>query len=66
MVGNPAQIKGDVSDNMINWKTKGTELYQELPEECRTLMKECNPLSETEGNRKEKQNITFNTWKKTK
>ena len=66
VVGNPAIIKGDVSDNMINWKTKGTELYQELPEECRTLMKECNPLSEMEGNRKQKQNITFNTWKKTK
>jgi phenylacetic acid degradation protein len=51
---------------MINWKTKGTELYQELPKECRTLMKECEPLSEIEKNRKEKQKITFSTWKKTK
>ena len=25
VVGNPAQIKGDVSDEMINWKTKGTD-----------------------------------------
>ena len=66
VVGNPAQIKGDVSDNMINWKSKGTALYQELPEECKTLMKECEPLSEIEIDRKEKQNITFNTWKKTK
>ena len=66
VVGNPAQIKGDVSDDMINWKSKGTELYQELPEECRTLMKECTPLSEIEENRKEKQKITFDTWKKTK
>ena len=40
--------------------------YQELPEECKTLMKECNPLSEIEKNRKEKQKITFDTWKKTK
>ncbi len=50
-------------------KTKNvtiTELYQELPEECRTLMKECTPLSEIEENRKEKQKITFDTWKKTK
>ena len=28
-------------------------------------MKECNPLSKEEKNRKEKQKITFETWKKT-
>jgi hypothetical protein len=50
---------------MINWKSKGTALYQELPEECRTLMKECSPLSAIEKNRKEKQKITFDTWKNT-
>ena len=66
VVGNPAQIKGDVSDEMIKWKTKGTELYQQLPKECKELMRECSPLSEIEHNRKEKQKITFDTWKKTK
>jgi len=66
VVGNPAIIKGDVSDNMINWKTKGTQLYQKLPKECAELMKVCTPLSEIEKNRKEKQEITFDTWKKTK
>ena len=66
VVGNPGKIKGNVSDEMINWKTKGTELYQELPEECKTLMQECNPLQEIEKDRKEKQKITFDTWKKTK
>jgi len=65
VVGNPAIIKGDVSDNMISWKTKGTELYQELPQECRTLMEECNPLTEIENDRKKKQDISFQTWKKT-
>ena len=65
VVGNPAQIKGDVSDGMLAWKTKGTELYQQLPKECAELMKECKPLSEIEENRKEKQEITFDTWKKT-
>jgi hypothetical protein len=29
-------------------------------------MKVCEPLIEVEENRKEKQNITFNTWKNTK
>jgi len=66
VVGNPAQIKGDVSDDMIAWKTKGTQLYQKLPKECDELMKVCAPLSEIEKNRKEKQEITFDTWKKTK
>ena len=64
VVGNPAQIKGDVSNEMLAWKTKGTELYQELPTECRKLMSECLPLTEIEKNRKEKQKITFDTWKK--
>ena len=65
VVGNPAQIKGDVSDEMIKWKTKGTELYQALPKECNKLMIECEPLLKVEENRKEKQKITFDTWKKT-
>jgi hypothetical protein len=29
-------------------------------------MKECKPLSEIEKNRKEKQKIIFETWKKSK
>ena len=66
VVGNPAIIKGEVSDEMISWKTKGTELYQDLPNECYTLMKECEPLIEIEKNRKEKQKNIFKTWKKTK
>jgi phenylacetic acid degradation protein len=65
VVGNPAQIKGEVSDEMLAWKTKGTELYQQLPKECAELMKECSPLSDMEENRKVKQKITFDTWKKT-
>ena len=66
VVGNPAIIKGEVSDEMISWKTKGTELYQDLPNECYTLMKKCEPLKEIEKNRKEKQKNIFKTWKKTK
>jgi carbonic anhydrase/acetyltransferase-like protein (isoleucine patch superfamily) len=66
VVGNPAIIKGEVSDEMISWKTKGTELYQDLPNECYTLMKVCEPLKEIEKNRKEKQKNIFKTWKKTK
>src|SRR3954447_10122490 len=31
VVGNPARIVKDVSDEMIAWKTEGTRLYQSLP-----------------------------------
>ena len=66
VVGNPAQIKGEVSDEMLAWKTKGTQLYQNLPKECKNLMRECQPLKKIEENRKEKQKTIFDTWKKTK
>jgi carbonic anhydrase/acetyltransferase-like protein (isoleucine patch superfamily) len=31
IVGSPAKIIREVSDEMITWKTKGTAIYQELP-----------------------------------
>ena len=66
VVGNPAEIKGDVTDEMLNWKTKETKLYQTLPKECSELMKECTPLLKIEKSRKEKQKNILKTWKKTK
>lgn len=56
MAGNPAKIIKEVSDEMIEWKTKGTELYQQLPADCFNTLKECEPLTEIEPNRpKQKQ-----------
>ena len=46
IVGNPAKIIKQVSDEMINWKTDGTKLYQLLPEQCIDTLKPCEPLSE--------------------
>lgn len=46
IVGNPAIIIKQVSDEMINWKTDGTKLYQLLPEQCIDTLKPCEPLSE--------------------
>tara|TARA_B100000902_G_scaffold216935_1_gene206194 strand:- start:9924 stop:10517 length:594 start_codon:yes stop_codon:yes gene_type:complete len=66
IIGNPAKISGEVSNEMINWKSKGTEIYQSLPSECREIMKECTPLKKIEKNRKKKQKITLETWKKSK
>ena len=39
VVGNPAKIIKDITDEMIAWKTKGTQLYQQLPEELYKTLK---------------------------
>ena len=46
IVGNPAKVINDVSDEMIAWKTAGTKLYQQLPADCHESLKEVNPLRE--------------------
>jgi phenylacetic acid degradation protein len=63
VVGNPAKIVKDVSDEMLAWKTKGTELYQKLPAELYATLKECEPLREVEHNRPKQQEV-YLTWKK--
>jgi phenylacetic acid degradation protein len=54
-----------VSDEMIEWKTKGTQLYQQLPAECYESLKPCEPLREIPKDRP-KQIINYKTWKETK
>ncbi|MBC2846461.1 transferase hexapeptide repeat family protein [Winogradskyella flava] len=46
VVGNPAKVVKQVSDEMVAWKTKGTELYQQLPEDCHESLREAEPLRE--------------------
>jgi phenylacetic acid degradation protein len=46
IVGNPAKVINEVTDEMIAWKTKGTKLYQQLPNECHESLKEVEPLRE--------------------
>jgi len=65
VVGNPAKIIKEVSDEMIAWKTKGTALYQALPKECQDTLMECEPLREIEANRPS-QEAMFVTWEKIK
>ena len=46
LAGNPAKIIKDVSDEMIQWKTEGTKLYQQLPQQCFDTLQPCEPLLE--------------------
>ena len=61
VVGNPAKIIKKVSDEMLDWKTKGTDLYQQLPEELYESWKECEPLREQPKN-PPKQETLYDTW----
>lgn len=61
VVGNPGRIVKEVSDEMIAWKTKGTELYQTLPAEMRSCAEPCEPLTEEPEN-PPSQEILYQTW----
>src|SRR6056297_3517209 len=65
VVGNPAKIVKDVTDEMAAWKSKGTGLYQQLPKELHETLKECEPLREVPEGR-EDQKMGYETWGKTK
>lgn len=51
IVGNPAKVIKDVSEEMIRWKTAGTKLYQQLPADCHESLKEVAPLRSIPKNR---------------
>ena len=63
VVGNPARIVREVSDEMLAWKTKGTQLYQMLPKDCYDSLKPCEPLRSIPADRP-KQEVLFEIWKK--
>jgi phenylacetic acid degradation protein len=65
VVGNPAKVVKDVSDDMIDWKTKGTALYQQLPADCKATLKPCEPLRRMPAFRPQQQE-EYKTWQKQK
>ncbi len=61
VVGNPAKIVKDVSDEMIAWKTDGTKLYQALPQQLHNSLRACDPLREMPNDRPAQQ-TSYKTW----
>ncbi|NNE54505.1 MAG: transferase hexapeptide repeat family protein [Flavobacteriales bacterium] len=61
MVGNPGKVIKEVSDEMLAWKTQGTQLYQALPGECHAYLQPAEPLREA-PNDKPSQDILYKTW----
>ena len=65
VVGNPAKIIKEVSDDMIAWKTKGTRLYQALPKDLYDTLKQVEPLREMPADRPRQESL-YETWEKIK
>ncbi len=64
VVGNPAKVVKDVSDEMLAWKTEGTRLYQALPARLHETLRPCEPLREVPEGRAS-QAMTYRTWRET-
>jgi len=65
VVGNPAKIVKEVSDEMLAWKTDGTALYQALPARLHASLRACEPLREAPPERA-RQVMSYRTWKETR
>ena len=65
LVGNPAKIIKEVSDDMIQWKTAGTRLYQALPAEMYEHSAPCDPLRELPADRPQQETL-YKTWNEIK
>ena len=62
VVGNPGKIVRQVSDEMIDWKTRGTKLYQTLPADCHAHLRVRLPLVEVPEHRPSQETL-YTTWK---
>ncbi|MDQ3141980.1 MAG: transferase hexapeptide repeat family protein [Bacteroidota bacterium] len=63
VVGNPARIIKEVSDEMLNWKSRGTELYQQLAQDCTSKLNICTPL-DVRPSDYPSPNGEFQSWKR--
>jgi carbonic anhydrase/acetyltransferase-like protein (isoleucine patch superfamily) len=69
VVGNPARIVKDVSDEMLAWKTEGTRLYQALPGQLHGTLRACEPLAAPtpeQAARRARQPAGYRTWHETR
>jgi phenylacetic acid degradation protein len=65
VVGNPAKIVKDVSDEMLAWKTEGTALYQALPARLHATLQPVEPLRTLPDDRRAQEQV-YRTWGETR
>lgn len=52
VVGSPAKVVKQVTDEQLAWKSQGTGEYHQLAVRCKNTLKEVEPLTEVEPNRR--------------
>ena len=52
LVGTPAKVVRELSDDEVKWKSEGTGVYQSLARRCRTSLVPVQPLAEDDENRR--------------
>ncbi|MBV9406229.1 MAG: gamma carbonic anhydrase family protein [Acidobacteriaceae bacterium] len=66
VVGMPAKVMRQLTDQEIAWKSNGTAVYQQLAVRSRKTMRETEPLPEVEPNRRRVEPIDFEPLYKTR
>ena len=63
--GVPAKLIKELSAAEIDWKTKGTRVYQRLAQRYLETMREVDPLAEPEPDRRRVPDIMYHTKQET-
>jgi len=66
IAGNPAKVIREISDQMMDWKTKGTQVYQQLARDCFTELVPCEPLRERSEHEIQAIANLYKTWNDSK
>ena len=51
LVGSPARVLREVTDQELHWKRLNTKEYQDLAVRCRVGLRETQPLTQIDKNR---------------
>ncbi|MEO8820214.1 MAG: transferase hexapeptide repeat family protein [Ginsengibacter sp.] len=65
LIGNPAKIIRQISDEMIEWKTEGTKVYHLLTDDMKNKWKACEPSREV-AQENENVDLDYKTWNETR
>ncbi|MBM3390306.1 MAG: phenylacetic acid degradation protein PaaY [Betaproteobacteria bacterium] len=52
LVGTPAKVVRELSDDEVKWKSEGTGVYQSLARRCRSSLVPVQPLTQDDENRR--------------
>lgn len=65
IAGNPAKVLKEVSDEMIQWKTEGTGIYQQLARDAHEQLQVCEPLRDPDLQIQHPDLHSYQIWKET-